>query len=375
MAIVVPVMPAIASRFGTDFTELQFVISGYVFGLAIAQPVCGLLSDRFGRRRVMLAGFSLFTVASMLCALAETLPLLVIGRFLQAMGVSVGTVATRAILRDTRRGDDFSVAMSYISVAMGLAPVLSPVAGGYLDAYLGFTAIFWLTALLGVVVLIGMFLRLPETLSPEHVSPSAQRLLENYSVLLRSRPFIGYTLIYGFVQGAFFAFLAIGAPLFRDAFFMDAKTFGLIWGSMALTYVFGALLNARVTPRVGAVSMMRGALWLTLLAGALLFVSGIADDLTPLRVLVPLGFLMMLAGITTPGAMAGAVQHHPEMAGTASGLSSALGLVLNGIFTVTAGAIYDGDFVRVAALILGACCAAAASMRLASPARPRRAGR
>lgn len=371
MAIVVPVMPAIATRLAIDVAGLQFVISAYVFGLAIAQPVCGLLSDRFGRRRVMLAGFTLFVLASMHCAVADSLPTLVLGRFLQAIGVSVGTVATRAILRDTRRGDDFSVAISYISVAMGLAPVLAPLASGFLEAYGGIGAIFWLTALLGGGVLIGMFRRLPETLSPEHIPPSARQLLLNYAVLFRSRIFIGYTLIYGFVQGAFFAFLAIGAPYFKGAFGIDAKGFGIIWGSMALTYVIGAMLNARVTPRIGALPMMRIALWLTVLAGAVLFASAVIDGTTPLRVLLPLGFLMMLAGITTPGAMAGAVHQHPEMAGTASGLSSALGLVLNGVFTVIAGTIYGGDFSRVAALILAACVAAAASLTLASRPLPR----
>ncbi len=374
MAIVVPAMNSIASRFDADFTSLQYVISAYILGLAVAQPLCGFVSDSWGRRPVMLAGFTVFVVSSTVCAFADSLPTLVIARFFQAMGVSVGTVATRAILRDTRHGDDIAIAMSYIAVAMGLAPVIAPAAGGYLDTYTGYPAIFLVSAAIGCIVLFGMAWRLPETLPPGSPPPHWRQWLNGYRRLLRSPQFLGYTLIYGFVQGSFFAFLAIGAPLFLSAFGIASKTFGIIWGSMAVTYVIGAIAGARLTPVLGADRLMLLALAATVAAGLALLLAAIAPGLTPLRVLLPLGMLMALAGITTPGAIAGAVRPHPDMAGTASGLSSALGLVLNGLFTIVAGALYSGDFAVIAVLIFAACCLSAASYPLARANRAPRAG-
>ena len=366
MAIIVPSMQSVAATFGADFSTAQFVVSAYLFGLAVAQPVSGVLADRFGRRPVMLTGFALFTMASLLCALAPTLSTLIVARFLQAVSVSVGTVTTRAILRDTHDGEGMAEAMSYIAAAMGIAPVVAPIVGGLLDASFGYQAIFYVTAGMGAFVFIAMQRNLQETLSRDRAPPGARELLQNYGVLVSSPQFVGYTLIYGFMQGAFFSFLAIGAAFFLTRFGIDAGTFGMIWGLLALAYVAGATIGARMTPRIGARAVMRASVILLLLSGVVMLGVAQLDVLKPVAVLAPLGAMMMIAGSGTPGAMSGAVQHHPTMAGTASGLSSAIALVIGGSFTVVSGALYDGALMPIAALIFFACAAAAASWLLAS---------
>lgn len=371
MAIIIPTIPSIAEAFSADYSRVQFVISAYLFGLAIAQPVSGFLCDRFGRRKIMLSGFLLFILACIFCAFAPTLELLIAGRFLQAVGVSVGTVAARAILRDTRTGEEMAQAMSWIAAAMGIAPIIAPLFGGYFDAFFGFRSIFVLTASIGVIVFVGMLLRLDETLSGEHEPPQLKKWLQSYGVLLRSPQFVGYTLIYGFVQGTFFCFLAIGAPFFEAQFAIDPKTFGAIWGGMSITYVIGATLAARATPRLGSDGVMRLSMVLILAGGLLLMLIVFAVPLTPARVLIPLGLIMAVAGAATPGAMAGAVRFHPQIAGTASGLSSAIGLVLGGAFTIVSGSLYTGRFSPVATIMFLSCCAAGFSWMLA--ARPLRA--
>ena len=366
MAIIVPSTNSIAEQFGAGFASVQFVVSAYLFGLAIAQPVSGVLCDRLGRRPVMLAGFALFTLASLVCAAAPTLWSLVLARFFQAVGVSVGTVTARAILRDTRDGEKMAEAMSYVAAIMGVAPVLAPMAGGFIDSVAGYRAIFFVTAAMGAAILLAMHVRLSETLSREHVPPGLNELLGNYRVLLKSRPFVGNTLIFGFKQGAFFSFLAVGAPFFETAFGMDARAFGLWWGMMAIAYIAGATLGARLTPRIGATRVMHLSVWMTLLAGILMLGVTNVTVLTPTMLLVPLGVLMVFAGSGTPGAMAGAVAPHPAMAGTASGLSSAVGLVVGGSFTVISGALYTGTFRPIGMLIFASTLAAAVSWLLAS---------
>ncbi len=366
MTIAIPAISAIATHFDADFGAVQFVISAYLFGLAIAQPVSGFLCDRFGRRRVMLSGFLLFVIASAACAFSPTLDLLIVSRFLQATGVSVGTVATRAILRDTRDDEQMAQAMSWIAAAMGLAPIAGPIFGGLVEAAFSFEWIFALTALMGVVVYAGMYLRLDETLPREHAAPAVGNLLSGYATLLRSPQFVGYTLIYAFVQGTFFSFLAIGAPHFESAFDIDAKTFGIIWGLMAITYVIGATFAANMLPRLGADGVMRLSMILLIAGGLLMLFVVYKLTLTPFRLLFPLGIMMVVAGSATPGAMAGAVRFHPAIAGTASGFSSAIGLVLGGSFTIIAGNLYTGDIEPIAIMMFSCCCAAALSWLLAS---------
>lgn len=355
MAIVVPSMNSIAQEFNADFAQVQFIISAYLFGLGIAQPVSGFLADRFGRRPTMLTGFALFSLASVFCLLASSLDQLIFARFCQALGVSVGTVASRAILRDTRDHEKMTEAMSYIAAAMGVAPIIAPIIGGFLDTTFGFRSAFVVTAIMGVMVLLAMYWRLSETLAEQLPLPNWPELKSRYGDLLKSPQFVGYTLIYGFQQGAFFAFLSVGAPYFEITYGLGAEFFGFIWGALALAYVSGATLGGRLTPVIGAEQVMRISLLAALLIGIYIMIVAVTAELTPAMILIPLVLLMLPSGGATPGSMAGAVRYFPESAGTAAGLSSAFGLLIGGSFTIVSGALYTGGFASVAGLILFAC--------------------
>ncbi len=365
MAIVVPALGSVSERFSADFLSVQFLVSAYLLGLSIAQPACGFLCDRYGRRPIMLVGFLVFVAASLLCAVAPTLELLIAARFVQAAGVSVGTVASRAILRDTRSADKVAEGMSYIAATMGLAPVVAPIAGGVLDSATGYAWIFVFSAAMGLLVLVNMLMHLSETLPQGTPQPRWRDWLVSYGELLRSKKFVGSTLVFGFVQGTFFSFMAIGAAHFATAFGYSSSRFGTIWGLMALAYVLGAWIGARTTRAYGTRRVVSVSVLLAVAGGAVLALLNVLGESSPTTILLPLGFLMTLSGSITPGAMAGAIQAHPVIAGTASGLSSAIGLLVGGLFTILAGAVYTGAFGPIALLILGTCLATAASWWLA----------
>ena len=369
MAVIVPAMNSIALRYDASLSTVQFVISAYLFGLAAAQPFMGYLCDRFGRRPVMLAGFAVFVLASFACALANSLELLIVARFLQAVGTSAGTVASRAILRDTCDGDDLATGMSYIAAAMGTAPIIAPMIGGLVDTHATLPWVFVVTAGIGALVLLNMFLRLPETLPANSPRPDGRKLIDNYGILLSSRAFLGNTFLYGFIQGSFFCFLAVGATYFLSTYGMDSQTFGIVWGVMAIAYVIGATAGARLTGLVGGSRLLKASVVLSLATAIGLVCLSLSEPVPMAGVLSPLFLLMVFAGTTTPGAMAGAIRPHPDMAGTASGLSSATGLVLSGLFTVVTGLIYTGPFLPVAMLVLLACSLAAGGWLLAGGAR------
>lgn len=370
MAIVVPSLGSIADRFEADFGFVQFVISAYLLGLGLAQPICGYLCDRFGRRPVMLTGFAVFTIASIFCAYAPTLGWLSVARFVQAAGVSVGTVASRAILRDTRDKNDMAQAMSYISAATGVAPITAPVIGGLLDFQLGYSSTFIVSAVIGAMVFFNMLMKLPETINKDHGTPKVRDWLKSYRYLLSSRVFLGNTFVFGFVQGGFFCFLSIGAVLFASEFQYSPAEFGLLWGVLSICYVIGAAAGGRLTPVLGTQRVMNISIALNLATGLIILITGTMGELTVLKIIAPLGFLMIFAGATTPGALTGAVASHPTIAGTASGLSSAIGLVIGGSFSVLTGTVYDGQYSAVAIIILLTCCATGLSWLLATVRPP-----
>lgn len=362
MVVVVPTLSEFARQYGIDYSQSQFLISGYLFGLGAAQPFSGILCDRLGRRPVLLLGFAFFTIASLACAMVEDLSSLVIMRFLQAVGVSVGTVASRAIVRDTHDELGAARAMSYIAAAMGVAPVVAPVIGGISGDAFGSQSVFFISAVMGSVVWLWILRSLPETGQAARSSQvSWRQWWANYGQLLTSRVFMGYTLMYGFVQGSFFAFLAVGPAVFEIYLGLGQREFGLIWGFMAFSYVMGAAAGGRMIGRLGMDRMMHVGVILTMGAGwaLLLLVTGPGLSLLPL--VIVLATLTGASGLVIPVAMAGAVSYRPEIAGTSSGLSSAMGLVLSGAFTIVSGFLFTGSFTPIAALIAAAATLTAAT--------------
>ncbi len=352
MVVLVPTLSELARLFNVGFGSAQFLISAYLFGLGAGQPFSGYLCDRLGRRPVLLGGFAVFVLASLGCALAQEFWVLVLLRFVQAAGVSVGTVATRAIVRDTHDDPGTARAMATIAAAMGIAPVIAPIVGGVVSELSGPLAVFYVSAILGAIIWISVRVQLRETRPSGTADRSRQsQWLKDYGELLRSRVFMGYTLMFGFVQGGFFCFLAVGAAVFERDLGMGPRAFGLVWGLMAAAYVIGASAAGPLTSRHGSQRVIFLGMAVTLCAGwGLLMAIAIFGvnfiSLVPLLALLTAG-----SGLVIPGSMAGAVSYRPEIAGTSSGLSSALGLIFSGGFSIWSGFLYSGSFLPVAGLM------------------------
>jgi DHA1 family bicyclomycin/chloramphenicol resistance-like MFS transporter len=364
MIVVVPTLGALAERYAVGPGQGQYLIATYLFGLGVGQPLVGAMSDRYGRRPVILGGFVLFTLASAACAGVATFPALLLCRLLQALGVSVGTVGSRAIVRDTNDALGAVRALAWIGAAMGIAPVVGPLAGGLLTSWGGPQLVFVASAALGLLVTIAMYLRLGETRQRDPAGPEAQDWVTSYRELLGSRVFMGYTLMYAFMQGCFFAFLAVAAVVFAEHLGLDEARFGAIWGAMGLIYVAGAASGSRLTGHLGVRRVLRASSVLIVSSGVLLLAATAAWGVTLAGLLVPLTLLMFAAGIQTPLSVAGAVNCRPDIAGTAAGLSSSLALVLSGSFSILAGTLYRGDFLPVAALIAGSSAMAVVTYRM-----------
>ena len=352
LAVILPALPTLAGKYGTGPARIQFLVSAYLLGLALSQPLWGQVSDRVGRRPVILFGFALYVIASLACLVAPNLETLILLRIVQAAGASTGTVVARAVIRDTHSEATGVRAMSWVSIGLGAGPIVAPVIGGGLLVQGAPEWIFAVMAVIGAVLWLLLLLRLPETLDHnDRQLLDWHSFLSGYRALLSSRGFLGYTAVYGFVQGAFFAFLTVGAAIFQDSFALGPGVFGIIWGTMGIAYVLGAFGGGRLASGMRRPLLLPGAVTATL--GLAIAVAAFDQWLgaRPLTVLVPLFLMMLLSGAVTPLVMAGAVYQLPGLAGTAAGLSSALGMTISGAFTVAAGIVYAGDFTPIALLI------------------------
>ena len=341
ISIMVPLVPMLSISLDRSVSDLQYLFSIYVIGLAVSQPLFGLVTDRIGRRPVLLWGFAVFVGASILLIFVDTLGAMIFLRFMQAVGVGVGTVVARGLIRDHPPPDEALKAFALLTAAMGFTPVIAPVVGGYLASLLGMASVFVVLALLGVGLLLLCVKSIPHD-EPIDLDKGQAASLKGYLSLLRSLRFWGHAGAFGFLQGMVFTLLATGSVLFQDQFGLSMEGFSLVWGSSALVYVFGSFLLSHLsslgTPQWQHRAVL-GMLLVSFSAPGLIAWQG----LTLIAVVLPLFSSMLLSGILTPTTMYGAVNAVPRWSGSAAGLSSSVGMTMAGLFSWLGATLYETE--------------------------------
>ena len=343
MSFIVPSFPGMATLFDKPVAEIQLLISAFLLGLGIAQPIHGVLSDKYGRRPVLLFGFAIFVLASIASVITTSWTALVFCRFLQAVGVSAGTVTSRAIVNDAQPREEAAITLSYISIAMGVGPIFAPIIGGVFDEVWGWRSIFVGCTLAGIIVLLLAMRGLPETRPRDKSNDKTfKSMAGDYRTLLGSPQFLGYTMMFGFGQGIFFAFLPFAPDYFENVLGHGTSIFVTAWIVLSLAFMTGSLVGTRLVRRFGMDRTIYGAsIWLILSSIIIATVYWIFGDHV-LSLTLPMMIAMLATGVICPLALTGSISFNPKMAGAASGLSSSLGLILGGAFAVASGVLYDG---------------------------------
>ncbi|MEZ0464987.1 multidrug effflux MFS transporter [Phaeobacter sp. SYSU ZJ3003] len=331
-----PSLARIGEDFQADYGLVNLSIAGYLAISAVLQLVMGPLSDRFGRRPVVLVSLLVFALASIGCALAQSIWVFLGFRLLQG-AVVAGQVVSRAAIRDMHSAEEAASKMGYVSMAMALAPMLGPMLGGFLEMAFGWRAGFILYTVMGLAMLALAWGDWGETNDNRSATFGAQ--MRTYPELLASRRFWGYSLCVAFSVGGFFSFIT-GVPLVAAAWFdLSPAMVGLGIGIITSGFMVGNFITGRVAGRVSLLTLILiGRISATLgpIGGLFLFALGQGSVPVFFGAAICVGFGN---GLTIANASAGLMSVRPHLAGSASGLSGALSVALGAVLTSLTGAL------------------------------------
>lgn len=334
-----PSLPSMAQHFAVPYPLMQLTVSLYLAMTAVIQIIIGPISDRYGRRPVLLGATAIFTMATLAALFAPNYETFVVARMVQA-SIASGFALSRAVVRDVVPADQAASWIGYVTMGMSLVPMIGPAIGGVLDRAFGWQASFWLLALGGIALFALIFSDLGET-APRRDARFIDQL-RGWPYLLKSQRFWGYCLAAAFASGAFFAFLG-GAPYIGSTLYhMDAATLGAYFAAPSIGYMAGNWFSGRYSVRLGLTRMvMIGALVGAMGTGAMLLLDlvGQIGPLTFFGLMVPVG---LGNGILLPSANAGMLSVRPELAGSAAGLGGAITIAGGAALAALAGWLLEG---------------------------------
>ena len=355
-----PSMPAMEDGLGASASMVQLTMTAYLAAFALMQLVYGPLSDRFGRRAIMLTGGVLFIVGSLLCMVAGSIEAVIVGRAVQAIGACAGAVASRAVVRDLFEGPELTRVMAAIAMAFSAVPAVAPVIGGVLQEVAGWPGSFAASAIIGILVLIPVVLFLRETNHNKAERLDFASLRESYGIVASHPQFRAYALTTACIMGGLFAFLT-GAPsayVGEGPGKISPVEFGIYPALSIPGFIISGMIVRKSVKKTGDGALMkRGALFgclggLLMVVFALIEVGGVWEALVPMLVfVVGMGFVFSVGH-------AGALRHFPERAGVASALMGVLQLGMAAIASALVAALAGLGALSFALVMLAVTAAA-----------------
>jgi DHA1 family bicyclomycin/chloramphenicol resistance-like MFS transporter len=364
-----PSVPAIGRDLGADVAATQLTLSIFLAAFAAAQIPVGPLSDRFGRRPIILIGLTVYVLASIACAFAPSIELLIASRAVQAIGACAGVVLGRAIVRDIYGHERAARMLALIGGAMALAPMIGPILGGTVQVLFGWRWNFGILTGFGIVTLLLTWFGLAESnmrRDPTALDPA--RMVANFITLLRHRAFLGFALSVAFSYAGLFAFISGSSFVLIDGLGVPTERFGYFFAVAVIGYMTGTQIAARLTMRLGIRRMLWIGCIVCVAAGlAMVLLSGSAtQSLGAIAIVGPMVCYMIGTGIVMPNAQAGALGPFSHMAGAASALMGFLQMSIASVTGIAFGHFHDGTPLPMAVLVaLAACCCLASFIAMA----------
>ena len=332
MHMFIPALPDAAKHLGASNAQMQQTITVYIVGLAVGQLIYGPMSDALGRRPMLLAGLSLYTVASLCAALAPSAPMLVGARLLQALGGCAGLALGRAVARDTATPDTAVGSMALLNLMMMIGPGVAPSMGAGLDALFGWRAIFATLAVMGLLTALGVWRLLPETGKPTG-QLHWHKVRDDYRTLLRSPQFLGFAIGGGSATTSIYAFIAAAPFIFIDQLHASKTEVGIYLGLLMAGMAVGNALARKLIQRWPLERLMLSGNLLSLCCVAILLVLALMNHITVINVVGLMMIYTLGAGVTSPAALTKALGVHTDLTGSSAGVYGFSQMAVGGICT------------------------------------------
>jgi MFS transporter, DHA1 family, multidrug resistance protein len=358
MDMYLPSLPAIAHVLNAPTARVQLTIASYLIGFAAGQVIWGPVSDRRGRRPVLLAALVLYAAATLICAAAQSIDTLIAARLVQAIGGSGSIVLARAMVRDLYTGARAGRELSLMGAISGFAPIAAPMIGGVLETGFGWRASFIVMAVLGAAAIVVVGRLLPETLRKPAAGPISLSFMgRSYAAVLRQGDFLAYLGILTISFAGLFAWISSAPLILQRVYGLSAFSFGFTFALGAAGYVLGTTIASRLVLRLGIDRMI--GLGATLLAvGGMGVAAVVAAGITGgVWLVAAMAVYLAGLGLAMPQVIAGALTPFPERAGTASSLMGFAQQTLAAIVTAAVGAYLGPSAWPVAGVVVATGCA------------------
>ncbi len=353
MQMFLPALPAIQKDFATTAGTAQLTLTLAMVAIGVATLVFGPVSDRFGRKPVLIAGIVFYIAGSVVVALADSIPLLLAGRVVQAGGASAGIVLARAMARDVYGFAQSIRVVSYLTMAMVVAPTLSPAIGGLITDSFGWRAIFWIMCVVGALALLGVGLGLTET-NPARAPGGWRGLVEGSRRLIVSRRYLGYAFVSASSFCVFFSFLAAAPYLMAEVLNRPARDYGFWFMPVAGIFIVGTWLSTRFLDRHGADRLIRFGTFATLAVVVAALPFYYLLPLSPALLFLPAVGFSLAQGFVIPNCQASAINVEPKYAGAGSGLVGFIGMAASAAVAQIVAVLADGTVWPMACFTVGA---------------------
>lgn len=321
MALYTPAMPALVEAFGTSDSAVKLTLTAYFVGFALAQLVCGPVTDAFGRKPVTLAFLTLYLVSSVLATFAPTVEFMVFARALQGIGAAVGIAVARAIVRDQFTGQDSARIMNTVAMMLALGPAVSPTIGGFVLELFGWQEVFWCMVLYGGLLMAAVALFQVET-NPNpgthHLKPA--QLTRNYLTLLKDPRFLAPSLLIGFGLGNLYALATVLPFVLIYEVGLSPSEFGLTMIIQSGSFIAGTVLTGRLLRRVEARRLVPYGMAIWVLASALMCSLTLTLEPSILTVMGPVALFVFGLALVLPASFTDSMAPFPQIAGAASSL-------------------------------------------------------
>lgn len=347
-----PSLPTLVREFDTNVSDVQLTLSVFLFGFAISQLIYGPLSDRFGRKPVLIVGLSIFAAASAACALATSVSMLIGLRLMQAVGACSAGVVSRAVVRDLFDRRQAARMLAYSGALMGFAPAVAPLIGGYLLIWFGWEANFFVVALWGAVLILIAWTSLAESnTAPDPLALTPARMLANIRQLLSSRVYLSYALTNSAVFSGLFAFISGSSFVLIDVLGIPANEFGYYFALGVIGYMVGTVISGRLGSRVDVHRMIRIAAAFAALSGCTMAALALLGLENVWAVVIPMIGYMIAFGTIMPQSTASALAPFPGIAGLASAMLGFFQMTLGSLVGVAVGVLHDGTQIPLAMIV------------------------